>query len=647
MKFLLFILINFSVPEKKDSVIFAGYVGQFIKNIHTNTDSALFYLTKMDKLSAPYPNSPQRYRYFTLLGSWYNVKRQVALSLPAFQKAAEIAKALAVEEFIVKSKFNLSATYGEMGNYDSALAALKEVEFVLSQSKENYDPPLTNQLWANMTSFYIQTNEISKAFDYSAKLGDNLKNHKDSCIYFLTRLDLLNKANRYTETIKAGKEALKANQSTDMNYLYQINTFMGIAYNGLDDPYNAHYYLNRAKMQSAKLGIESTFIEINLGRVFYKKKEYRKAAEHYHKVLTLAEKQGSLKLQVSALNELSQSYRQLGFYERALDYRDKFVILNDSLIGQEQKKVMAELETRYELKEKERTIKEHEGVNALQKELLNSEHQKLRISIVMFILTLLLLVLVGINYRRKMRTNKLLTKQREQTETYATELKKSNIMKDKLFAIISHDLRSPVNNLIVSLNTADTVKSLPNVLQALSNIQLILNNLLKWAQLQLITQKPRFSKVYVETLIRSVIEQLSIMADYKDIHIIARFRHRSELWVDEENLQIIIRNILSNAIKFTPNDGYIKILTTEENDTISIDINDSGIGMTQDQLNSLFDFPEPSLGTGGETGSGLGLSLTRDLISNSHGNITVKSKPEAGTHVRLTFQTLKSKPISA
>lgn len=647
MKFLLFILINFSVPEQKDSVTFAGYQDKFLKNIHTNTDSAKFYLTKMDKLSVSYPNSLQRYRYFTLLGAWYNVKRQVALSLPAFQKAEEIAKVLAVEEFIVKSKFNLSATYGEMGNYDRALAALKEVELVLSQSKENYDPPLTNQLWANMTSFYIQTNEISKAFEYNRKLKNNLKDYKDSCVYFVTRLDLLNIAGRYTETINTGIKALEALRSTDIHYLYQVNTFMGIAFIRLDDSDNALDCLNKAKKLAKTLGIESTFIEINIGHVFYMKKEYYKATEQYHKVLILAKKQGSLKLQVSALNELSQSYRQLGFYERALDYRDKFIVLNDSLMGQEQKKAMAELETRYELKEKERTIREHEGVNALQKELLNSEHQKLRISIVMFILTLLLLVLVWINYQRKIQTNKLLTKQREQTETYATELKKSNIMKDKLFAIISHDLRSPVNNLIVSLNTADTVKSLPNVLQALSNIQLILNNLLKWAQLQLITQEPRFSKVYVETLIRSVIEQLSTMADYKNIHIIARFRHRSELWVDEENLQIIIRNILSNAIKFTPNDGYIKILTTEENDTIAIDINDSGIGMTQDQLNSLFDFPEPSLGTEGETGSGLGLSLTRDLISKSHGNITVKSKPEAGTHVRLTFQTLKSKPISA
>lgn len=108
------------------------------------------------------------------------------------------------------------------------------------------------------------------------------------------------------------------------------------------------------------------------------------------------------------------------------------------------------------------------------------------------------------------------------------------------------------------------------------------------------------------------------------------------VYISEANqLRAIIRNLISNAIKFTPKRGYIRLSAMADDKEVVLQIRDTGIGMSNDQLTTLFEEPQVRRGTQGESGTGLGLRLSRELVQNHSGHLTVQSKEGKGTTVSV------------
>ncbi len=227
------------------------------------------------------------------------------------------------------------------------------------------------------------------------------------------------------------------------------------------------------------------------------------------------------------------------------------------------------------------------------------------------------------------------------------ELDKLNASKDKFFSIIAHDLRGPVGILmnfaelldekIREKDYTDIEVFTKNLSQSSISVNELLNNLLNWARAQNPNIKANIGEFDPMPLIRKNIELCAMLAREKEIEITLENTENLAVIADSDQISLVFRNILWNAIKFTPKNGKISINVTGMNSggkyIARISFTDTGVGMNQSQVEKLFriDSISTTRGTEGEHGTGLGLILCKDYIELNQGKITVDSRLNVGT----------------
>ena len=224
------------------------------------------------------------------------------------------------------------------------------------------------------------------------------------------------------------------------------------------------------------------------------------------------------------------------------------------------------------------------------------------------------------------------------------ELSILNAEKDKFFSIIAHDLRSPFNGFLVlteimavdlpNLSMNQIQKYAAEIKKSASNLFRLLNNLLEWSQIQKGSVSFSPSTINVVSMVDECICLVEESAKIKEIEIVINIPDSLEIFADINMLQTIIRNLFSNAIKFTHKGGKV-IFSTKliNNDGIEISIKDTGIGMSQNMIDDLFkiDVKSIRLGTEGELSTGLGLLLCKEFVEKHKGKIWVESIVNVGT----------------
>jgi two-component system, sensor histidine kinase and response regulator len=240
-------------------------------------------------------------------------------------------------------------------------------------------------------------------------------------------------------------------------------------------------------------------------------------------------------------------------------------------------------------------------------------------------------------------------------EALIKELEKNRIQlneaiatKDKFFKIIAHDLKNPVfgiQGLIELLDqnfdeySAETKKELIHAIKiAADKISDLLMNLLHWARMQDGSIKNEPEKVALSKAVLTAIRPLEAVAKEKSIKINIELREGSNVYADLFMLTTILRNLISNAIKFTNPGGEIKVSSVHSGKFEQVSIKDNGIGMNESTMARLFRLEEgfTTSGTSGEAGSGLGLILCKEFIESNHGTLSIKSEPNLGSNFIFT-----------
>ncbi len=246
------------------------------------------------------------------------------------------------------------------------------------------------------------------------------------------------------------------------------------------------------------------------------------------------------------------------------------------------------------------------------------------------------------------KLNVLLTQNNYLLERQQQELRAINKAKDKLFSILGHDLRSPINTLVGLLGLVSQKSITPQVLQmytdklniSVKQVHFTLNNLLVWAkgQMQGLVSKPQL--VEFNRLVDTNFNLLQQVALEKRIILINLIKITITIWADKDQVDIVLRNLLSNAIKFTPPDGAIHIGATLKSDYWEIYVQDSGVGIATENLGKIFNantgYTTP--GTEGEKGTGLGLAICQEMIEMNGGKIWVESELGKGTTIYFTLK---------
>lgn len=227
------------------------------------------------------------------------------------------------------------------------------------------------------------------------------------------------------------------------------------------------------------------------------------------------------------------------------------------------------------------------------------------------------------------------------------KLEQINATKDKLFAIIGHDLRSPIDSLRTILDlvmmrgiSQQELLDLSGKLQKqVSSIHFTLNNLLQWANAQMLGIVPNNSQFDLYELSTQNINLLNSIAKDKNISFNNLIPENTYAYADAEQVNVVMRNLISNALKFTPDGGMITIKAIPVGIQYKVIIEDTGIGIATNKQHHIFTSHHTSYGTQGEKGTGLGLSLCKDFIEMNGGQIGVESQLGKGSNFYFTINT--------
>lgn len=259
----------------------------------------------------------------------------------------------------------------------------------------------------------------------------------------------------------------------------------------------------------------------------------------------------------------------------------------------------------------------------------------------------------------RIKTHVELVTARKQIEQQAENLQRSNQLKDRMFSIIGHDLRSPLSAAKLKMDFLmrgiidpkapefldDTVFGLLKTMDEALNL---LQNLLGWAksesgQMKIITEALQLHDVAEQT-----IRLLKLASDHKKIEIINEVPEDLYVEADLNMIKTVLRNLVSNAIKFTPTDGKIRISTVQEDDRVQVQVIDTGAGISKEDIKKILNTEEhfSKLGTDKEPGTGLGLVLCQTFIAQHQGQLRIDSAPGEGSTFSFDLATCEEPQVA-
>lgn len=231
--------------------------------------------------------------------------------------------------------------------------------------------------------------------------------------------------------------------------------------------------------------------------------------------------------------------------------------------------------------------------------------------------------------------------QKDEIEEQASDLEQLNNIKDKMFSIIAHDLRTPFANLKGMLMLLDLDPNYPQDLKMVGKdiqkkvgvLDNTLNNLLTWAMSQMQGETSEKQNLDVNAIIEVKKDLFKNSLENKNIQMDIQIPANTKIYADPNHFKAILRNLIGNAIKFTREGGKIGVNILPKDNKVQIAISDTGVGMSPEKLKELFTI-KPSLstkGTNNEKGTGLGLLICKDFVTKNQGNIYVESTENVGT----------------
>lgn len=328
----------------------------------------------------------------------------------------------------------------------------------------------------------------------------------------------------------------------------------------------------------------------------------------------------------------AEYYNLKGDYKSALTYYKKFHAISDSLLNGQKQSAIEELQILYETDKKNQEIENLKNSETLNRKIIRQHRIISYVAIVFSLFTIIVLIMFIWLFNKQKRLN--------------AELKILNVTKDRFFSVIAHDLRNPFSRLMgyselilkkyESLHK-DKIRSYTGqIYDSSTRIYTLLEDLLAWAR----NQSGQLKSVNEDVRLFDLVQSLSqfLEESFNEKHIIFQNEIPEDivLYTDKEILSIVIRNLLFNAQKYTES-GYVKVYLEQMDNRIGIVVEDTGVGMSKNQIEELsYSTMEKSMkGTRGEKGTGLGLQLCFELIEKIDGEIHLKSEEKVGTSVYI------------
>lgn len=510
------------------------------------------------------------------------------------------------------------------------------------------DPKNMAKLLSNLAMTHTRMKNMNDAiFDYRKSLVINasIQNYEGMAVNYNGLGEIYKILNKPDSALANYRKAKNLNYKNEFQAI-TLSNMAGIYMNLPDSMGKAIECLKDSWSMFRKLGklqYEAEFKQ-GIGLILYKQGKYKPAIVALNESIVLNDKfKRGFKIKTTSNNLLSKVYEKTGDYKTSLKHMKLYIQYADSMAQKEKYDQLATLEKRYETERKENQIAKLKAQQELTMVQLRKNKQLKQLGMTAAMLLLLLVLFVGQKYLDKMKSNRLLEEKNRQIEQSEQELRILNASKNKFFSIIAHDLKNPLHTVLgyssllkrdyERFNENERRKFASEIYQSTNNIFRLLQNLLEWAKSQ--TGRLNYSPAVVEyqRILDNSMSVLKSLALQKNIDINTGHNPDLKLYADPLMIETVLRNLINNAIKFTPDGGHINVDAREINGEIRISVSDTGIGMTEEETQNLFriDSKVKRKGTNNEDGTGLGLILCHEFVHKHNGKIWVESTPGKGS----------------
>ncbi|MCF8427045.1 MAG: tetratricopeptide repeat-containing sensor histidine kinase [Bacteroidia bacterium] len=588
------------------------------------------------------------------LGMIYHNEGKFDLGLSYYERSLKIRLEINDKVGIAGSYNNIANCYTDKGNY--ALAIQRLYDGLLIRESLNDTLAIANS-YANIAGVYYLLKKLDEAIIYGQKALDLQRLIGDKEGQIQSEVALGGVCFERDDFMGALDYFLRARANSELtNNLGNIavaETNLGEVYNALNKPDSAIFYLESALGFAQRINDAQGvgICELGIGKALVLKNQVKQGILRLEKGYKVAEEIDNKLHTYEGAMYLADAYEKIGNTEKEIYYLKQSIRYRDSLFSEEARNKTYEIEFNYMLEKKQNEIALLEKDKAIQK--VKSNFQVLLTSGLVVVVCILILFIFFINkFRVKEKEAKgFILKQKNEIEEQRLSLEELNLYKDKTFSILSHDLRSPISSLTnvlelmdqEVLSEEDFILVRSSFIGQLKAINLLLDNTLHWSKSQMSGEHlPNREKVQLLTIVERNFELFKQNVEQKEINLKTDFADDFTVFVDPNHLDIILRNLIFNAIKFTPNFGNILVKGFLQNNSVIIQVEDTGIGMNKEILDTLFTYKnkQGSFGTNGERGAGIGLILTRDFIERNQGELTLESKENVGTTFTVTFPVL-------
>ncbi|MGQ1910673.1 tetratricopeptide repeat-containing sensor histidine kinase [Marinifilum sp. RC60d5] len=549
------------------------------------------------------------------LGVAYYVDNQLDNSLDYLLKAHRFSQTHNYKKQTADISRHLATVYFEADKLDKAYThTIQALEIYNSQNDELGIAQSNNLLGL----YYKQMGQYSKAVEYyenSLDLGRKIS--KKSLIGAILN-DMGSMYAEIGDTIKAiriYKEAVSYHKSNGPNFksgAFELNL--------------ADLYVQNGKLKKAK-------IHLNQGGLIAKNLNSNRLLRDYYKVVS------NFEIRSGNTNKAVQAFQKLQAYQ-------------DSISSWQLRNKIDELDLHHSM-----------SISNQENELLRKQNQSQQLNftrqyivgLLILLVLLIVIFLLTIRYRNNLKDNELLYLKNSLVHQHQEELmdavkrikisedklRVANNTKDKMFSLIAHDLRGAIGNVSnglrmylseedLNLSESDKEEFLQALFNSSESAYELMENLLFWAKNQTSTLSANKQMVDASSIISSNVGLFNDLAKIKSINLFSSENPNVEVFVDWNMINTVLRNLISNAIKFTNKNGNIEVKSEVGQYFVKISVIDDGIGMMPEQIENIYE-GKTTDGTAAEKGTGLGLMLCRDFLIKNQGKMMVESELDKGS----------------
>ncbi|MBB2145292.1 hypothetical protein GM921_07345 [Pedobacter sp. LMG 31464] len=621
------------------------------------------------------------------LGALYTLVPDYVKTLEANQKAVAIYQQLGDDENLSGLYLNIGETYQSLGQYSNAMPYVKRGLNMFIKDKSARGEAVG---YASVGAIYFEAPEaeiIKIGIGPSERLKFSLQNYKRSLKIADSIADV----------------ALTASANSRIG---EIQLAMGETAGALQSQQKSiDLYKSLEDDEGYAKGL------IAMAKLYTGNKEYTKVAGFLNEALKIAIDKKLLVLQKDTYEALSENDEKLGNYNQSLVNYRAFIKVKEQIIDQEKEREITRrrLQLDFSIKENDYQLKQKITNGELQRQVLLAKQQEQQLLLsnqektlqrltflkrqadlenekksqsnllkqqqlkaqlekeikdkqiglqrtelkfnrnVNLILGILASILLGsalfvyYTQRKTAKLNKIVSEQK-------VELEKLGKVKDRIFSVVSHDMRTPVNSLISfiqlleegNINQEKLTKYAGHLKTTLGYTSAMMENLLNWASSQMQGFKPIIEKFDVQLCAQEVINALHATAIQKNITIVNEIKSGSICLADMNMTALVLRNLISNAIKFTAKNETIKLSSSISGNMIAIAVTDNGVGLLKNQVENFNisgyqEIGKTTMGTNQEKGTGIGLVLCKTFTTLMNGSLHVESEENKGSVFTLSL----------